>query len=113
MRYDFIGDIHGYAQLLERILLKLGYQSMGDSYVASDEERKVVFLGDYINRGPQNRRVIEIVRSMTETGQAIALMGNHEFNAIYYHTCSSSAPLIKLAVMRTLLPPFRMLPVTR
>ena len=90
MRYDFIGDIHGHAQLLERILLKLGYQSSGNSYVASDEERKVVFLGDYINRGPQNRRVIEIVRSMTETGQAIALMGNHEFNAICYHTCLSS-----------------------
>ena len=56
MRYDFIGDIHGHAQLLERILLKLGYQSVGNSYVASDEERKVVFLGDYINRGLQNRR---------------------------------------------------------
>ena len=90
MKYDFIGDIHGHAQLLERILLKLGYQSEGNSYVASDGERKVVFLGDYIDRGPQNRRVIEIVRSMTETGQAIALMGNHEFNAICYHTRSSS-----------------------
>ena len=90
MKYDFIGDIHGHAQLLERILLKLGYQSERNSYVVSDGERKVVFLGDYIDRGPQNRRVIEIVRSMTETGQAIALMGNHEFNAICYHTCSSS-----------------------
>ena len=90
MKYDFIGDIHGHAKLLERILLRLGYQSEGNSYVASDEERKVIFLGDYIDRGPQNRRVIEIVRSMTEKGQAIALMGNHEFNAICYHTRSSS-----------------------
>ena len=60
MRYDFIGDIHGHAQLLERILLKLGYQSEGNSYVASDRKRKVVFLGDYIDRGPQNRRVIVV-----------------------------------------------------
>ena len=90
MRYDFIGDIHGHAHILERILLKLGYQSEGNSYVASDRERKVVFLGDYIDRGRQNRRVIEIVRGMTETAQALALMGNHEFNAICYHTRSSS-----------------------
>ncbi|MDG2196406.1 MAG: metallophosphoesterase [SAR324 cluster bacterium] len=90
MRYDFIGDIHGHAHLLERILLKLGYQSKENSYIASDVERKVIFLGDYIDRGLQNRRVIEIVRDMTEKGQAIALMGNHEFNAICYHTPSSS-----------------------
>ena len=82
MKYDFIGDIHGHAQLLERILLKLGYQSEGNSYVASDGERKVVFLGDYIDRGLQNRRVIEIVRSMTETGQAIALMGKLQARAV-------------------------------
>jgi hypothetical protein len=90
MRYDFIGDIHAHAHLLERILLKLGYQSEGNSFIASDGERKVIFLGDYIDRGPHNRRVIEIVRNMTEKGLAIALMGNHEFNAICYHTPSSS-----------------------
>ena len=90
MRYDFIGDIHGYAGLLEQILFKLGYQPEGESYVVHEEDCKVVFLGDYIDRGPQNRRVIEIVRSMTEKGRAIALMGNHEFNAICYHTPASS-----------------------
>ena len=31
MKYDFIGDIHGHAHLLEKILLKLGYKSEGNS----------------------------------------------------------------------------------
>ncbi len=93
MRYDFIGDIHGYAGLLEQILFKLGYQTEGESYVVHEEDCKVVFLGDYIDRGPQNRRVIEIARSMTEKGRAIALMGNHEFNAICYHTLRHQATI--------------------
>lgn len=46
----------------------------------------MVFLGDYIDRGPQVREVLHTVRAMVEAGDALALMGNHEYNAICYHT---------------------------
>jgi hypothetical protein len=42
-------------------------------------------VGDYIDRGPKIRETLEIVRRMVENGNAIALMGNHEYNAICFH----------------------------
>jgi len=80
---DFIGDIHGYADKLEALLFKLGYKK--SKGVFSHPERKVLFIGDYIDRGPQIRETLEIVKTMADSGNAIALMGNHEFNAICFH----------------------------
>lgn len=82
--YHIIGDIHGHADKLEQLLQHLGYQKEDDVYQHPDA--KVVFLGDFIDRGPHQRRVIDIVRPMVDRGHALAVMGNHEFNAICYHT---------------------------
>jgi len=84
MVYDLIGDIHGYCQTLEALLRKLGYTQTRGVY--AQPERTVVFLGDFIDRGPFQREVIALVRPMVETGAALAVMGNHEFNAIAYYT---------------------------
>lgn len=80
---DFIGDIHGYAEKLKELLHKLGYTNNKGIY--SSKERKVVFIGDYIDRGPKIRETLEIVKAMVDTGNAIALMGNHEYNALCFH----------------------------
>ncbi len=85
MQYHIIGDIHGHADKLEELLRRLGYRLRDGVYVHDDA--KAVFLGDFIDRGPQQRRVVDIVRPMVESGGALAVMGNHEFNAIAYHTC--------------------------
>ena len=82
--FDLIGDIHGYADELIRLLEKLGYRYDGACY--RHPSRRVIFLGDFIDRGPGQRAVIDIARSMTTQGEALAVMGNHEFNAIAYHT---------------------------
>lgn len=81
--YDLIGDIHGHADQLQELLNKLGYSKQNGSYAHA--ERKVLFVGDYIDRGPKIRKTVKIVRSMVESGNAIALMGNHEYNAICFH----------------------------
>jgi Calcineurin-like phosphoesterase len=80
---DFIGDIHGHADKLMELLEKLGYKARGGSY--SHPIRKVLFVGDYIDRGPKIRETLMIVRQMVESGNAIALMGNHEYNALCFH----------------------------
>lgn len=80
---DLIGDIHGHADQLEALLRKLGYHKKGGVYRHS--ERKVLFVGDYIDRGPQIRESLRLVRAMTEADSAIALMGNHEYNALCFH----------------------------
>jgi hypothetical protein len=81
---DLIGDIHGHADELDALLKKLGYARRNGSY--AHPERTVFFVGDYIDRGPKIRETLDIVRRMVEAGQAIALMGNHEYNALCYHT---------------------------
>lgn len=91
MAYDVIGDIHGQSGKLERLLLKLGYEAQGAGYVAP-QGRQAVFLGDLIDRGPGQVRVLEIVRAMVDSGDALSIMGNHEFNAIAYITDDPSNP---------------------
>ncbi|MBZ9730056.1 metallophosphoesterase [Salegentibacter sp. JZCK2] len=80
---DFIGDIHGHADELEELLLKLGYKKSDGAY--SHPSRKVLFVGDYIDRGPKIRETLKIVRAMVDSENAIALMGNHEYNALCFH----------------------------
>ncbi len=81
---DFIGDVHGHADKLEELLIRLGYKNKGKDY--SHPDRKVLFVGDYIDRGPKIRKTLAIVQTMVEHGNAIALLGNHEYNALCFHT---------------------------
>lgn len=80
---DLIGDIHGHADKLEELLLKLGYAKNKGAY--SHPDRKVLFVGDYIDRGPKIRETLQLVKAMVDSGNAIALMGNHEYNALCFH----------------------------
>lgn len=82
--YDIIGDIHGRAGKLINLLEKLGYRKINGVYQQS--EHQVIFVGDFIDRGTEEKQVLEIVRGMMIHGHALAVMGNHEFNAICYHT---------------------------
>lgn len=86
--YDIIGDIHGYASALEALLRKLGYaySSTSGAWRHPEPGRRALFVGDYIDRGPEIPETLRLVRSMAEAGEAVALMGNHEFNAILFNT---------------------------
>lgn len=52
MKVDFIGDIHGHTVELASLLIKLGYNN-NKGYFSHPEGRKVVFVGDFIDRGLQ------------------------------------------------------------
>ena len=88
--YDLIGDIHGHATELKQLLEKLGYTLEDGSY--RHPGREVIFLGDFIDRGPEILEVLQLVRPMIESGEAKAVMGNHEFNALAYHTEDPGQP---------------------
>ncbi|MFO1000799.1 MAG: metallophosphoesterase [Planctomycetaceae bacterium] len=88
--HDIIGDIHGHADELVELLHKLGYSE--ESGVFRHPDRRVLFCGDFIDRGPRIRDTINIVRSMCESGSAAAVMGNHELNALAYHTPHPTKP---------------------
>lgn len=92
--YDLIGDIHGHADELTKLLKHLGYQYTNTGY--QHPQRKVIFLGDFIDGGEhlrQHQQLLEVVMPMVENGHALAVMGNHEFNALAFHTQHKSKPL--------------------
>ncbi len=82
--YDIIGDVHGCANTLEKLLQKLGYDKSSGGYC--HPQRQAIFVGDILDRGPHIREAMEIVKSMTDMGSAQCLMGNHEYYALAYTT---------------------------
>jgi hypothetical protein len=92
--YDIIGDVHGQATLLKKLLFELGYEKGKKGYFHA--ERKAVFVGDFINRGPEIRKTIRMIRKMVKNGNAFAVLGNHEINAILFHLKEKDGkPLVK------------------
>jgi len=81
---DFIGDIHGHCGCLISLLKKMGYEETAGAFRYPGNERMVVFLGDYVDRGPGVRDTLNLVRAMRDAGSAIPLMGNHEFNMLSF-----------------------------
>lgn len=82
--YDLIGDIHGEAEVLRALLDRLGYKYRGGAYRHAN--RRVIFLGDYVDRGPAIRETLHIVRDMVDHGSALALCGNHELSVLLHDT---------------------------
>lgn len=90
MAIDFIGDIHGHATALEKLLATLGYHRKNRQWVHSNS--RLVFLGDLIDRGPQQRQTVDVVRELCDAGLAVCLAGNHEFNAVGFVTERPDSP---------------------
>ncbi|NES99852.1 MAG: serine/threonine protein phosphatase [Sphaerospermopsis sp. SIO1G1] len=68
MRILAIGDIHGCSTALEILL----------NTVQPQPEDKIITLGDYVDKGPDSKGVLEILLKLHHSGQLIALKGNHE-----------------------------------
>ena len=73
-RLYVIGDIHGRADLLERMVATIA----GDLDDTPPKNCLTVTLGDYIDRGPDSRKVIELLASNPFRTDFVALKGNHE-----------------------------------
>lgn len=80
--YDIIGDVHGCAETLVRLLARLGYSKRAGVY--RHPQRQAVFLGDVVDRGPHIREALHLVYDMVAGGAAQMVMGNHEYNALGY-----------------------------
>ena len=75
---DVVGDVHGEIEALTALLEKLGYARQG----VHPDERRLVFVGDLCDRGPDSPAVIDLVRNLVETGRAQCVIGNHELNLL-------------------------------
>jgi protein phosphatase len=90
--FDIIGDVHGCFDELQELLLKLGYsvnrtdeteKNFGFSVIAP-ENRKVIFVGDLVDRGPDSPSVLRLVMSMVNSGVAFCVPGNHDLKLQKY-----------------------------
>ncbi len=80
--YDIIGDIHGKAQELRQLLTSLGYEDTQGYF--RHQHRKAIFVGDFINKGPETQEVLSLVKAMTDYRAALAVVGNHELYLVGY-----------------------------
>ncbi len=84
--FDIIGDIHGCLDELRRLLGTLGYDVAFEAdgpegpqyHVTSPPGRKLIFLGDLVDRGPDTPGVLRLVMSAVASGAALCVPGNHE-----------------------------------
>jgi protein phosphatase len=81
--FDIIGDVHGCFEELACLLERLGYDVQetgvdGNFTIASPENRKVLFVGDLVDRGPRSPDVLRLVMSMVKSDQALCVLGNHD-----------------------------------
>lgn len=75
---DVVGDIHGEIDALEGLLDRLGF----DRHGSHPEKRKLVFVGDLCDRGPDSPGVVERVRDLVDRRNAWCILGNHELNIL-------------------------------
>lgn len=80
---DLVGDIHGAVDRLRKLIDKLGYRKSEGRW-SHPEQHRLVFLGDYADKGPRVAEAIELVRELCDARVACAIAGNHDTNAIAF-----------------------------
>ncbi len=83
MKLDIIGDVHGRCEELKRLLGILGYSPVNG--VWRHPERKALFMGDLVDRGPDVAGVLELVKGMANAGEAKVILGNHELGLLCWY----------------------------
>ena len=79
--FDIIGDVHGCAEELRTLLDRLGYVVSGEGdalTVTAPHGRKLLFVGDLVDRGPNTPDVLRIVMAAQQGGVGECVQGNHD-----------------------------------
>jgi len=75
---DIVGDVHGEIAALRDLLVHLGY----DTHGVHPRGRRLVFIGDLTDRGPDSPAVLDLVSDLVSRGLAQCVLGNHELNLL-------------------------------
>jgi hypothetical protein len=105
-QFDLIGDVHGHYEELCKLLEQLEYHRNGKVF-ENEENHKLIFVGDLINRGPKSEKVLHLVKSMCDSGMAFAVLGNHEFRLVQHAVSGRKIP----SELSVFLPWLRKLPM--
>jgi protein phosphatase len=83
--FDIIGDVHGCIDELLALLNELGYEvaRRNDDYaIAHPQGRKLVFVGDLVDRGPHTPEVVRLAMSAVAQKSGYCVAGNHDMKLI-------------------------------
>jgi Calcineurin-like phosphoesterase len=75
---DIVGDVHGEIDALQCLMRHLGYAAGG----RHPDGRRLAFVGDLTDRGPDSPAVFELVKSLVDSGRAQCVLGNHDLNIL-------------------------------
>jgi len=75
---DVVGDVHGEIDALRSLLRHLGYANDGKH----PNDRRLVFVGDLTDRGPDSPAVVDLVKSLVDAERAQCVLGNHDLNIL-------------------------------
>ena len=78
---DIVGDVHGEIDPLRSLMGYLGYNEDG----LHPDGRRLVFVGDLTDRGPDSPAVVNLVQRLIESGRAQCVLGNHDLNILLDH----------------------------
>ena len=76
--FDIIGDVHGCFDELTQLLVALGYEEQPGGSFAHPAGRKLIFVGDLVDRGPKIPETVRLVKETVDAGNAFCLPGNHD-----------------------------------
>lgn len=76
--FDIIGDVHGCYDELLTLFGALGYQPDEQAGMRHPDGRRVIFVGDLVDRGPKVVEVVNLAQRMVAAGQAFCVPGNHD-----------------------------------
>jgi len=76
--FDIIGDVHGCYEELTELLDRLGYIRLPEGAWAHPEKRRMLFLGDLVDRGPHSPETVRLVLESCKAGTALMVPGNHD-----------------------------------
>ena len=78
---DIVGDVHGEIDALHSLMRHLGYVDHG----SHSDGRRLVFVGDLTDRGPDSPAVVDLIQRLIESDRAQCVLGNHDLNILLGH----------------------------
>lgn len=76
--FDIIGDVHGCYDELVELIGQLGYTEQANGAWSHPEGRRLLFVGDLVDRGPKSPETVRLVLESAKAGSAMAVPGNHD-----------------------------------
>jgi predicted kinase len=104
-RVDVIGDTHGLYSDLMALIEPMGYRLDSAGVLRHPDDRKLLFLGDWIDRGPDSVACLRMVHRAVADGGHFAVLGNHEVKVMRGYrnwVKDQTIPKLPLAGMETL-----------